>query len=131
MRSFQAVEDAGLRPSEFRWETTADGSRDVLVHEEAEAQFAFGPNLPAGDNILIASMRAYIQLVEGGWRIQRRRARAWLAELKHELETPDLWAQIEQESQRSTRGGSFWESFDRGSSNAPFTSAEREEIAAR
>jgi len=53
------------------------------------------------------------------------RVRSWLGDVKKDIETPDLWAQLQGE--RNLLGGGLFQ----GAENTPFTLSEQEGIAKR
>lgn len=53
------------------------------------------------------------------------RVKRWLEEVKRDLETPDLWAELKREAELLGAGS------DEITKNAPFTPDEQKEIAGR
>jgi hypothetical protein len=101
---FMAIAEAGLVPGDFElsfegYEGDEDGPYDgetIVSHKKSSASFAIGRNAGAG-NVWVD-----YQVAEGP-RESRRAVdwlsaiKAWLATLKRDLETPDLWATLEQQ----------------------------------
>jgi hypothetical protein len=94
---FQAIQAAGLDPKEFELED--DGSEARIKHKWSASCF------------IIARKSGYYSsryvVVDGpewpadtySWQASAARVSAWLAEVKRDLETPDLWAELQRESQ--------------------------------
>ena len=59
------------------------------------------------------------------WQALITRISRWLEEVKHDLEIPDLWAELQREAEL------IGTSFDDISENPPFTLDEQKEIAER
>ncbi|MGZ6693245.1 MAG: hypothetical protein ACXVHQ_38325 [Solirubrobacteraceae bacterium] len=92
---FEAVEGRGLSPEEFEWDVGADESS--LRHLPTGAYFAFGgvagdysARYLAGDGPVEerAGLSQYRLMEQVGF---------WLGRLKLDIDTPDLWAQLQRE----------------------------------
>jgi hypothetical protein len=118
---FEAVRDIGLSPEEFDWEVGS--SESTLRHLPSGAYFVFGG--VAGEYVsrYLASehpIEERTKLSEYGLMQQ---VRFWLSTLKLDIDTPDLWAQLQGSAE--LLGSVSDESIE----NTPFTAAEQEEIA--
>jgi hypothetical protein len=118
---FQAIEGRGLSPEEFEWGAGADES--TLRHLPTRAYFSSGgvagnysSRYLAGDGPVEErrGMSEYRLMDQVGF---------WLGRLKLDIDTPDLWAQLQRE--RELLAAVSNEDIE----NTPFTPAEREEIA--
>jgi hypothetical protein len=117
---FKAVRHAELSPEEFEWKV---GTREsTLQHLPSGAYFVFGGDAGkyvsrylAGDGLV----EERTELSEYGLMQQ---VRFWLSALKLDIDTPDLWAQLQGSAE--LLGSVSDESIE----NTPFTAAEQEEI---
>ncbi|MGC2373130.1 MAG: hypothetical protein WA484_04565 [Solirubrobacteraceae bacterium] len=117
---FRAVEDAGLSPEEFDWDLGADES--TLRHRPSGAYFVFGG--VAGDYVscyLAGEGPVEERTGLSQYRLTQQ-VQFWLAHLKLDIDTPDLWAQLQGEAEL------LGAVFDEATENTPLTSAEQEEI---
>jgi len=128
---FEAIQQAGLERSAFRWETNSKTQTTFLVHLHSPARFQFPPTV---SGIRRARLEAHprgpyrgVQEVPNGvksyyreqdWNGIVREVRRWLGLL---VEQRGLWDQL-------VSGGNAPEG-DSGTSNARFTPAELAEIA--
>ena len=118
---FQAVQGAGLPPEEFDWGLGSDES--TLRHAPSGAYFVFG-GVPgdyasrylAGDG----PVEERTGLSQYGLMQQ---VAFWLAAVKRDIDTPDLWAELQRETE--LLGAVSHEAIE----NTPFTPAEQDEIA--
>jgi hypothetical protein len=118
---FRAVEGAGLSPGEFQW----DNDESTLRHVPSGAYFAVGG--VAGDY--------HSRYLAGDGPVEERTGISrfglmhqvgfWLTTVKLDVETPDLWAQLQRDA------GLLGAVSDEAIENTPFTYAEKEEIAER
>jgi hypothetical protein len=118
---FHAVQGAGLSPEEFDWDAGAD--EGSLRHVPTGAYFVFeglagdySSRHVAGDGSVEerTGLNQY-QLM--------RQVELWLAAVKRDIDTPDLWAQFQRESDLLAAVS------DESIENTPFNSAEQDEIA--
>jgi hypothetical protein len=120
---YKAIEAAGLDPREF---DLVDGPAEVRIkHKWSESYF-----VPGGD-----ATHWVVHFVVGDgpeqsrdaytWQTVISRLDSWLEEVKRDLETPDLWAQLQQDAVlfRAYAGDV--------TGNTPFTPDEQNEIASR
>jgi hypothetical protein len=100
-----------------------DGEESTLRHRPSGAYFVFGGH--AGD--YVTRYQAGDSPVEERTGLSQYRLMEqvgfWLAEIKRDIETPDLWAQLQGEAE--LLGAASDETVE----NTPFTPAEQEEIA--
>jgi len=118
---FEAAQGAGLSPEELDWDLGADES--TLQHAPSGAFFVFG-GVP-GD---FAS-----RYLAGEGPVEERtglsqyglmqQVKFWLAAVKRDIDTPDLWAELQRETE--LLGAVSAEAVE----NTPFTPAEQDEIA--
>lgn len=121
---FEAIQAAGLAPEGFDWDGGADGN--CIRHLPSEAYFVFG-GVPgryvacyaAGDDDPVEEREAL------SWQAQMRHVERWLAAVKRDIEMPDLWAELQHETEL------LGATADEAIENTPFTPDEREEIAER
>jgi hypothetical protein len=115
---FRAVEKRGLSPHEFGW----DGE-STFRHRASGAYLEIG----GGPGAYTTRRQAGDLPVEERTELSRYRlikqVELWLGDLVADIETPDLWAQLEDEA-AFLGGVSSDETFE----NTPFTPAEQEEI---
>lgn len=119
----KAIQSSGLDPLEFNFEGLIRGVTRIQ-HKWSESYFLFefetvlyvghykigdGPDLPC----------------EGSWETLMTRFSAWLDEVKRDLDTPDLW--VELQAQAELLGGAS----DQANANTPFTPEEQNEIETR
>ncbi len=120
---FKAIQDAALDPREFELEEIDTEVR--LKHKWSTSYFIFG-----GD----ASRYVTRYVVGDGpdwpfdvysWEALMSRISTWLTQVKLDLSTPDLWAELRGEAE--LLGGASGEA----SGNTPFTPEEQKEIVRR
>jgi hypothetical protein len=118
---YEAIQAAELDPRDFEWE--GDVGHITLTYVPTRAFFIFD-----GDP------GHYFGRYEAGegppwpyevysWQSLIPRVERWLGEVKRDLETPDLWAELQQE--RELLGGRL----DDAVQNTPFTPEEQAQIA--
>ena len=118
-----AVEEAGFSPEEFEWQDGADESS--IRHRATGASFFCGGGAGAYRIRRFTSddpVEERSQLTQDGLMQQ---VKYWLSDVKWDIETPDLWAQVQRESEF------LGAVTDEGTDNTPFTPAEQEKIAER
>jgi hypothetical protein len=118
---FEAVQGAGLSPQGFFWD---DGADDIsLRHRSSGAYFVFAGDAGSYVTRYAAGDDPVSELPAYSWdRVMERVAR-WLAEVKRDTETPDLWDELR--NQTDLLRGATAEALE----NTPFTADERDEIA--
>jgi hypothetical protein len=120
---FKAIEAAGLNPAEFDWDNSA---ADICIrHRSSESYFDFGG--VAGQYIVryATGDEPATQLAKYTWEALMASVELWLADVKRDTETVDLWAQLRQGT--DLLEGAWAEAVD----NTPFSSDERNDIARR
>jgi hypothetical protein len=105
--------------------------KDVLVYKSTNAAFVFGVRRPTNANYLVLAFVEVERLIQENWRRQYRWCRGWLGDVKREVETPDLWAQLSDSEARSDDQQAFWQHVADDADNTPFTAREQEQIAER
>ncbi len=119
---FQAIKAVGLDPGEVEWD--GEDGQSPLRHSSSESYFIFD-----GDaRRYVGSYRVGKELQPWPyefytWPSLMQRVEGWLREVKSDLETPDLWAELRRE--REMLGGVP----DEAVQNTPFTQEEQAEIA--
>lgn len=118
---FEAVRAADLSPEEFEW--NLGDKESALRHRMSEAYFVFGG--VAGDyfsRYVTGDDSVEERMGLSQYRLMRQ-VELWLAAVKRDIDTPDLWAQLQREAELLGTVSA------KPVENTPFTSAEREEIA--
>jgi len=118
---FEAVRVAGLSPQEFDWHDTDNG--DALRHRPSGAYFIFGGI--AGDHASLYSAGDAPEESRSNrsHRALMQQVGLWLAEIKRDIDMPDLWAQLQSEAALLDAVS------DDAIENTPFTFAEQEDIS--
>jgi hypothetical protein len=120
---FEAIQGAGLDPREFEFE---DGDAEVrLKHKWSDSCFIFGGDAGHYVGRCVVGDGPDWPYQIYSWQTLVPRVKRWLEEVKHDLETPDLWAELKRE------GGLLGAGSDEISKNTPFTPDEQKEIAGR
>jgi hypothetical protein len=120
---FEAIQSGGLDPREFDLDDS--GIEVRIKHKWSESGF-----------IVRRESGYYVgQYVVGegyvwpygpcSWQTLMPRVSTWLKEVKQDLDTPDLWAELQRDAQLIGVG------FNKVTDNTPFTADEQIEIAAR
>lgn len=115
---------AGWNPSEFRWEDTAsinftDQPISQLTHSQSGYYFAFD-NIHGGFFSKWSPANEKQNEMSGAesWNDQLSEFKKWLGYLRREVESPDLWSAISQESEIAEAASS-------DESNTPFSTEEK------
>ena len=120
---FKAIRAVGLDPNEFDLEDFDDGDR--IKHKRSESYFIVrreaahyvGQSL-VGDGVVWPTGAS-------SWQTLMQRISWWLEEVKQDLDTPDLWAELKREAQLLRADSGVV------SENTAFTVDEQREIAGR
>lgn len=123
----EEIKSAGWNPSEFKWEDTSslnyeDELVSQLIHSQSDYYFVF-------DNVYgqFLSIWSPANQTQQGmansveWRFQLDYFKAWLSYLRREVESPDLWSAISQETE-------LVEAASSDESNTPFNAQEKDYI---
>ena len=115
-----AVQDAGLFPAEFDW-TGAVGSR--LCHLPTGAYFVF-EGVAGNYSSQYSAGDVPVERREGlSQHRLMQQVGLWLAKLKRDIDTPDLWAELRRERELLAAAS------DEAIENTPFSVPEQEQIA--
>src|ERR1700730_7080646 len=95
-RIFEAIQSVGVSPQEFEFEDR--GAEVRLKHKWSESCFVFGGN--AGH------YRGHSVVGDGidwpydaySWQSLMRRFSGWVKDVKNDLDTPDLWAELQRDA---------------------------------
>ncbi len=117
----KAVQGIQLDPREF--DIREDENESRIVHKPSSAYFVVGGNpgkyvgeYKSGD-WLAWPYEAY------SWEAALRRISSWLDEVKRDIETPDLWAELHNEAEL------LEVTYDKDTENTLFTTEEKKKIA--
>jgi hypothetical protein len=121
---FQAIQEVGLDPNEFDLEN--NDAEVSIKHRWSASYFTIVPDPShyVGRHVVGDGMDWPVD--EYSWQSLVRRISRWLEDVKRDLEMPDLWAEIQRDSQLL-----FGAAADDIAENRPFTHAEQNAIAAR
>jgi hypothetical protein len=120
---YKAIETAGLDPRQF--DLNDSGVEVRVKHKWTESCFIIGGNLGhfvgryVFGNSIDWPYEAY------SWDAMLPRVQRWLQFVKHDLGTPDLWAELKREGELLRVGS------NEVAENAPFTPEEQKAIAGR
>lgn len=91
-----AVGAAGLSPSDFEWDHRADDDEAEarLEHRPSGAYFIFRGSPGTYSSSSRAEDHPVRDRTELSWYRLMQQVELWLAEVKRDIETPDLWAQL-------------------------------------
>jgi hypothetical protein len=122
---FNAITAVGLDPRDFELENDGDGDGDDarISHRSSESTFVLGRDASGGysGTRVVGEALAWPYKVYS-WSAVEERFASWLGELKRDLETPDLWAELRQERKMlDVAAGEAAE-------NTPFSPDEQREI---
>lgn len=116
----KAMQIIGLDPREF--DMHDDGTEARITHRWSEAYFIIsgGPREYVGHS-QSGDWPAF-PYKEYGWTPVEVRVKSWLDDVKRDIETPDLWAELQGEAKLLGAAS------DEATENTPFTSQEKKEI---
>jgi hypothetical protein len=120
---FKAIEGVGLNPDDFKFEDKDAAVR--LKHRWSESYFSFGGDDGHYVGRYVAGDLPDWPYEEYSWETLMTRVSSWLRDVKLDLDTPDLWAEMQGEAE--LLGGTSGEAND----NTPFTPEEQKEIELR
>jgi hypothetical protein len=118
----EAVEKGGLAPRECTFDFNDDGGCDI-THGPSGSSFVVEGPFGSHTTIAVVGEGAPRQLDAYIWPMVEERAERWAWDVKRDVDTPDLLAELEREREILT--GTRYEEVG----NTPFTSAEIAEIA--
>jgi hypothetical protein len=118
---FKTIEIAGLDPIEFEFENSDAGIR--LKHKWSDSCFIFSGDSGHYVGRCVVGDGPDWPYEIYSWQSLVPRVRRWLEEVKRDLETPDLWADLQREAE--LLGGASNEATE----NTPFTPDEQKEVA--
>jgi hypothetical protein len=117
---FEAIQSVGLDAKDFDFE---DGDAGVQIkHKWSDSYFIIGgdPGHYVGRYVVGDSSDWQYEVYT--WESIIRRVSGWVEEVKRDLETPDLWAELQRETELLV-GAS-----NKANENTPFTPEEQKEI---
>jgi hypothetical protein len=118
---FKEIVAAGLNPREFALNDAND--KVEIKHKGSESRFIVSRESTYYIGKYVVGDGWAWPYGPTGWEALMRRVVGWLEEVKHDLETPDLWASLQHEG-RLLEAGS-----NEVTENTPFTPEEQKEIA--
>jgi hypothetical protein len=118
---FEAVVAGGLNASECALDCDETGAR--VTHGPSQSYFRLEGDVRRYTTITVVGEAAPSYPLEVSWYQVKERVQRWAREVKDDVNTPDLWAEVTRQRQILT--GARYENVQ----NTPFTSAERGEIA--
>jgi hypothetical protein len=120
---FETIRSVGLDPREFDLENSQVDAR--IKHKLSESYFFVGGDAGHYVGRSVVGDGVDRQFDEFSWQPLIARVRRWFEEVKRDLATPDLWAELQRETEL-LRGHS-----DDSTENTLFTPSEQSEIASR
>ncbi len=120
---FRAIEDAGLPPEDFAYEPGNDESR--FRHPASGANFVVGGTPGSYTSQYFAADGPTEDREDLSRFALMRQVKFWLTSVQMDIETPDLWAQLQRDAE--LLGAVADDAYE----NTPFTAAEQEEIAGK
>jgi hypothetical protein len=120
---YKAIEAAGLDPRQFDLD---DSGAEVRVkHRRIDSYFIIGGNVGhlVGRYVFANAVEWPYEVYS--WDALMPRVQRWLQFVKHDLDTPDLWAELQREGELLRVGS------NEVAENAPFTPEEQKAIAGR
>jgi hypothetical protein len=120
---FEALQTAGLDLREF--EIVEDEDKARIGHRYSDASFSIGgdPGHYVGQSVVGDGNPWPYEVYS--WDPVMERVDRWAREVKRDLETPDLWAELQDEVEL------LQASYAESAANTPFTAQEKKQIAER
>jgi hypothetical protein len=118
---FKAITEGGLDPRECTFDYDDAGGR--ITHVPSESYFLIEGDIGNYNATAVVGENPPWPSESFSWTKVEKRVRRWAEEVKHDVDTPDLWAQLQRERQALTV--SRYEDAE----NTPFSPAEQAEIA--
>ncbi len=120
---FETIQSAGLDPREFDLE---DADAEVRIkHKWSESHFVVGGNAGHYIGRYAAGDATAWPYDSYSWQNLMTRISRWLEDVKRDLETPDLWAELQREAEL------LGDASNEVTNNTPFTPDEQKEIVER
>lgn len=120
---FEAIQGVGLDPRGFDLD---DGDTEIRIkHRGSESYFIIGGDAGLYHGSYLVGDGVPWPYEAYSWQPVMTRISRWLGEVKNDLETPDLWAELQREAELLGNGSND------ATENAPFTPDEQKEIAGR
>lgn len=120
---FKAIETARLNPAEFDWDNSAV---DICIrHRSSGSYFYFGGSPSHYLARYATGDEPATELSKYSWDGLMVSVAVWLADVKRDEETTDLWAELRRRTE--VLDGAWSDAVD----NTPFTSDERDDIVQR
>jgi hypothetical protein len=117
---FEAITGAGLDPRDF----DLNGNAEIRIkHKWSKSSFIIGGDASHYVVSYVVGDGLAAQLDKHSWETLMQSVKGWLALVKVDLDTPDLWSKLRSESEL------LGSASDDGAANTPFTIDEQEEIA--
>jgi hypothetical protein len=120
----EVIQGAGLDPREFNLEDEG-AEKTRIKHKSSESYFIIGGNSLHYAGHYVVGDASDWPYEAYSWQTLITRVSGWLAQVKSDLETPDLWAELQREAK--LLGGASNEAKE----NTPFTGEEQKEIERR
>lgn len=121
---FEAIQQVGLDPNEF--DLKNDDSEVRVKHKLSMSHFTIVPDPSHYVGSCVVGDGADRRVNEYSWQSLIKRLGSWLEDVKRDLETPDMWAELQRSAQPL-----FDTTFNDISENTSFTGGEQSEITAR
>ena len=115
----EAVQAGGLDPRESDFDFGDTETR--IAHRRSESYFILGGPWGSWEGTYVVGDAAPWPFHEYTWSSVEERVEQWAAKVKKDLETPDLWAQLQREREILSWAPD-------GGENTPFTPDEQTEI---
>jgi hypothetical protein len=120
---FEAIQSVGLNPQEFEFENS--GAEALLKHKWSKSYFVIGGNAGHYVGRYVVGDGADWPYEVYSWEPVMSRFSGWVKEVKDDVATPDLWAELQRDA-RLLGGVS-----GQANENTPFTSEEQKDIEQR
>jgi hypothetical protein len=120
---FEAIQSVGLNPQEFEFENR--GTETRLKHKWSKSYFVIGGNAGHYVGRYVVGDAIDWPYEVYSWEPVMSRFSGWVKDVKDDLDTPDLWAELQRDAR--LLGGVSGEA----NKNTPFTSEEQKDIEER
>src|SRR6202162_3116243 len=121
---FEAIQNVGLDPQGFYLEN--DDAEVSIKHKWSASHFTIVPDSSHYVGRCVVGDGMDWPIDQYTWQSLVRRIGSWLEDVKRDLEMPDLWAELQRDSELL-----FGPNSDAAAGNAHSTQAEQNEIASR